>query len=126
MARDHLVVRLEVSSSQLDRIEAMLDRLLTQEAASMSDLKDVQSKIQKLSDDVAAESTVTDSAVALLTGMNQTLKDVKKQLADAIASNDPAAIQAAADALDAVTSAVDLNSQRLADAVSANTPAEGE
>jgi hypothetical protein len=68
----------------------------------MATLKDIQ-------DDVTAEKTVIDSAVALLAGLSQQLKD-------AIAANDPAALQAIVDGLDA-------NKAELAAAVTANTPA---
>lgn len=57
---------------------------------------------------VAAEKTVVDSAVILLGGLSQQLKD-------ALASGDPAAIQAIVDSIDA-------QKQELADAVMANTP----
>lgn len=53
--------------------------------------------------------TVDDSVVALLQGLSAQLKA-------AIAANDPAKIQAVADALDAQTA-------ELSDAVTANTPA---
>ena len=70
-------------------------------------------KMAKTLDDlvaqVAALTTVDDSVVALLT-------DIKARLDAAIASGDPTKIQALSDALAAQT-------QRLADAVVANTPA---
>ena len=58
---------------------------------------------------VAAEKTVEDSVVALLQTLSADLKA-------ALASNDPAAMQAVVDQIDA-------NAKALADAVSANTPA---
>ena len=58
---------------------------------------------------VAAEKAVEDSVVTLLNGISQQLKD-------AIAANDPAAMQAVVDQIDA-------NRQAMADAVVANTPA---
>ena len=62
-----------------------------------------------LADAVAAEHTVVESVVALLAG-------IKAALDDAIAANDPAAIQAVADSIAADT-------KELSDAVVANTPA---
>lgn len=59
---------------------------------------------------VEANTTVDESAVALLQGL-------KAKLDAAIASGDPAAVKALSDQLGAST-------QRLADAVAANTPAE--
>lgn len=67
----------------------------------MATLADVAAK-------VAAEKTVVDSAVVLLGGLSQQLKD-------ALASQDPAAVQAVIDQIDAQT-------QTLAAAVVANTP----
>ena len=64
--------------------------------------------LQDLVADVQSLKTVDDSVVALLNGLSQQLKD-------AIAANDPAAIQAVADAIEGETA-------RLATAVAANTP----
>lgn len=69
----------------------------------------IMATIQELADDVAAQATIVDSVLTLVQGLSQ-------QLADAIANGaDPAALQAIKDQLDA-------NTQRLADAVSENTP----
>jgi hypothetical protein len=51
------------------------------------------------------------------------IADLKSQLAAAIAANDPAAIQAVADSLSALSTKVDADKQKLADAATANTPA---
>lgn len=64
--------------------------------------------IDDISVHVAAQTTVIESVEALLTQLSQMLKD-------ALASNDPAKIQAAIDAIDA-------NSARLSADVVANTP----
>jgi uncharacterized protein YoxC len=87
------------TARRLDQIETAL---LSIGRNIMATLKDIQ-------DDVTAEKTVIDSAVALLAGLSQQLKD-------AIAANDPAALQAIVDGLDA-------NKAELAAAVTANTPA---
>ena len=58
---------------------------------------------------VADEKTVEDSVLALLT-------NVEQQLKDAIAQNDPAAMQAVVDQIAA-------NKRAMADAVAANTAA---
>lgn len=68
----------------------------------MATLSDLQAE-------VAAVKTVEDSAETLLAGLSQQLKD-------ALAQNDPAAIQAVIDALDSSKSA-------LAASVAQNTPA---
>lgn len=78
----------------------LLKALLTLGAKIMATLEDVKAA-------VAAEKTVVDSAITLLKGLHD-------QLAAAIASNDPAALQAVADDLKAQTDS-------LAAAVAANT-----
>jgi hypothetical protein len=65
--------------------------------------------LSTLQTEVSANSDAVQSAVTLISGLAQQLKD-------ALAANDPAAIQALADQLDA-------NTQSLAAAVTANTPA---
>lgn len=65
--------------------------------------------IQELRDQVAAQRSVVESAVTLLKGLHD-------QLTTAIASSDPAAIQAVADDLKNQTTT-------LASAVQENTPA---
>jgi tRNA threonylcarbamoyladenosine modification (KEOPS) complex Pcc1 subunit len=84
---------------KLDQILAALTRM---EITIMATLKDIQ-------DAVAAENTVVDSAITLLT-------QIHDELAAAIAANDPAALQAVVDSINA-------EKQKLADAVVANTPA---
>lgn len=88
--------------NQLDRIERKLNGLLKQEEAEMSALDDLRKQVQKNSD-------LEESAVTLIQGIAQQLKD-------AIAAGDPAALTTLAAQLD--TSARDL-----AAAIAANTPA---
>lgn len=84
----------------LDEINAKLDRILRRE-------EDIMTATEDLHAAVAADTDVVSSAVTLLQGLAQ-------KLDDAIASGNPAAIQAEVDALRA-------NTQTLADAVAANT-----
>jgi len=65
--------------------------------------------LQDIRQAVADEKTVEDSVLALLTSVEQQLKN-------AIASNDPAAMQAIVDDITA-------HKQAMADAVAVNTPA---
>lgn len=90
----------------LRRIEHTLAQLVHQEEQTMATIADLQTE-------VGQNTSVTESAVALLNGLSQQLKD-------ALAANDPAAIQAVVDQLDANTSA-------LAEAVTQNTapPSDG-
>jgi hypothetical protein len=66
--------------------------------------------IQELKDAVTRNTSVDDSVLTLLQGISQQLKDAQ-------AANDPAAI---AD----VIAQLDANTQKMTDAVSANTPAD--
>lgn len=85
-------------------LRALSNRLTALEATIMSALENLRAQVE-------ANTTVTESAITLLNGL-------KAKLDDAIASGDPAAIQALSDSLGAET-------QRLADAVQANqAPAE--
>ena len=74
--------------------------------------KQIMAALENLRTEVGETKTVMGSAVTLLDGLNQKLKD-------AIASGDPAQIQALSDELDASTN-------QLAEAITRNTPAEGE
>lgn len=100
----------------LEKISLQLDALYTliQEAIQGQDTEDVviMATIQDLQDSVAANTTVGESVLTLVSGLSQ-------QLADAIASGDPTALQNLKDQLDQET-------QRFADAVAANTPAATE
>jgi len=71
----------------------------------------MSAQLDALAAAVAANTTVTESAITLLTGLHAKLVELLS--ADVI---DPVAVQALADDLSAQT-------QALADAVSANTPA---
>lgn len=96
MNKDHIEYR--------GKCYSLLDALaliLRKEDKIMALLDDVIQKVTKLTE-------VDDSVVALL-------NELKAKLDDAIASNDPAKLQAVSDALGAQT-------DRLAAAVAANTP----
>lgn len=65
--------------------------------------------MQELTAAVQRNTDVDDSVLTMISGISQQLKDAQAQ-------NDPAAIQAVIDQLDA-------NTKKMADAVTANTPA---
>ena len=77
--------------------------------------------VSKLTADVAAQTTVISSAVALITGLNASIGDLRTQLAAAIASNDPAAVAAVQASLDDLDAKVAANTASLMVAVPANT-----
>ena len=93
-------------------MDTLLASLVAVAAAAVIYLKleKIMSALTDLQTEVAENKTVMGSAVALLEGL-------KAKLDEAIASGDPAALQALSAELDANTNA-------LANAVSANTPAD--
>lgn len=93
--------RWEYLFERLDAIDAAIAQLKTQGEQIMATLADITAA-------VAAEKTVEDSVITLLQQLSQMLKD-------AIAANDPVAMQAVVDQLNA-------NAKTLSDAVVANTP----
>lgn len=100
-----------------------LDLLNHQNKKIMSTLADVQAKVVQLTQKVTDETSVIESAITLIGGFNQTLADIKQQLADAIAQNDPVAMQAVVDSIDQTIVSIDTEKAKLADAVVAGTPA---
>ena len=86
-------------------------------------LKDVQTQLDSLAKAVAANTTIGGSIVTLLKGLTTMIADLRQQLADAIAANDPVAIQAVLDALTALETSVAADTKALADAATENTPA---
>lgn len=87
---------------RLDRLLVLVTQLLQKDTKIMATLDDITAA-------VAAEATVEQSAITLLTSLHD-------QLAAALASQDPAAIQAVVDQLGTNTAA-------LSAAIAANTPA---
>lgn len=62
---------------------------------------------------------VTNSVLQFLSDQSVVLADIRKQLADAVAANDPAAMKAAQDKLDAFATAMDENDDKIAKAIEA-------
>lgn len=88
-------------TERLDRIDAAITVL-------HKEIRHMSGELDALKAAVAAENTVIDSAIALLTG-------IKAALDAAIAANDPAA-------LTALSTEIAAKTQALSDAVVANTP----
>lgn len=84
-------------------------------------LSDIQQKVNTLIQDVTDEDTVIDSAVTLITGLVQTLADLKAQLA--AAGTDATALASVGDSLDGLISTVSSKKDALAASVAAGTPA---
>lgn len=84
------------------------------ENIAMADVNDVKAAIQKLQDDVTAAKAVEDSAVALLNGLTQLLKD---------ATSSAGSFDELKSSVDAIAAQVESDTAALSDAVTANTPA---
>ena len=87
----------------------------------MKTLADLKTDILALAAKVTAENTVIDGAVTAFKGVTSSLQTVTQQLKDAIANQDPAAIDQAATDLENLTATVDQETMTLATAI-ATTP----
>ena len=94
--------RIERLDDTVHTANIMIRKIKRNEDEIMVSLADIKAKVE-------AEKTVEDSMVALLQSINQQLKD-------AIANDDPAAMQEIVDMLDN-------NTRVMSEAVTANTPA---
>lgn len=98
-------------------------------AKKMSDFAaDFETRFNSLTEDVAAQTTVNQSAITLLNGISAQNTAFKAQIQELIDSAgtdaDRAKLQAVVDGMDAQNAAMDAQRQELADAVTANTAAE--
>lgn len=100
----------------------LFEQILAHVRETQMNVKDIQTSIDNLGTRISDLETVEESSITLLGGLSATIADLKKQLEDAVAANDPSAVQAALDALGALGTKVDTDKQKLADAVTANTP----
>lgn len=108
---------------RLDSILAHIIALQAQGSTVMATLADIQAKLASLTASVANETSIDQSIITLVQGLAAQIAALKDQLAAAIAANDPAALQAVVDGLGSVQTTIDSNAQKIADAVTANTPA---
>ena len=106
---------IQQNNALLKDIQGKLTILLVQENSIMIDTS-------KLVAEVANETTVEQSVLTLVTNMAANEAALSKQLADAIAANDPTALAAVQAAIDASVATLQANDAALAAAVTANTP----
>ena len=97
-------MRLYRIENKLDQLLALVQASATREESQMSAMGDAIAKLQA---DVAAETTVDQSAITLLNGIPQLIKD---------AAGDPSA-------LNDLAASIEANTAGLASAVTQNTPA---
>lgn len=111
-----------------DGVNARLDAILTQlrsssakESQIMASVTDVKAQADKALAAIAQESDKDDSIIALVTANTAVISSLKQQLADAIAGNDPAGLQAVLDQLTAAETSSLANAAKVTAAVNANT-----
>lgn len=109
------------TDQKLDTILQTLKAIQTQEAKIMAVLDTLKANVAALVASVAAEKTVIDSAVLVIQGLVAQMTVLVQQLQDAIAENDPVAIQAAADDIAAQNQAVQDQTAELAAAIPQGT-----
>ena len=125
-----------ISPSQLDQLARRFEGFLPHGAAqAVMRMEGVLSAMRRLIEVMAldfsklvaaaeARKTVDDSIIAMVSALSTQLKDVSRQLFELRASGDldTSGIQKQ---IDDMAASADAESQRLADAVKANTPAAG-
>lgn len=94
-----------------------IQSLITEKVMPLID--DLQAKADALLVSVQKNSDVDDSILEVVTGQAQTIRDLKTAL-DA-AGTDPAKLAALGATMDQLAAKVDADSQKVADAVTANT-----
>jgi len=122
----HYIHHEEASGEVRGVLTAILQRLGVLEAQGaqiMATVQEVKAAADALVTNIADESTVDDSIIALLEGISAQNASLAQQLADAIAANDPAALQVVLDNMTAANAAVDANKAKIVAAVTAGTPA---
>jgi hypothetical protein len=106
-----------------DDVNRKLDQLLADVQVLNRRMRYMAIDLSKITASVARENTVGDSVLTLVQGLVDQMTALSKQLADAIANSDPGAIAAVQAALDDLAAKADAESDKMAAAVSANTPA---
>lgn len=102
---------------------ALLSELVKGQHTIMAKLSDIQSRMATLQQGVQAETDAEQAIIKLLKGQTDQLTDLNNQLKDALANNDPAGLQAVSDGLDNFISTAKANTDAMAAAAVANTPA---
>ncbi len=111
-----ILMAVQAQGAQLNRIENLLNAVLRLENTEMI-------STQALTDATARETTAVASVLTMVKGIAANQADLAKQLALAIAANDPTAIAAVQKAIDDSATQISANADALAAAVVQNTPA---
>lgn len=105
------------------KTNALLTQLVARSNTEMAGIKDLQAALTSQTASIKANTDAENSCVVLLQTISANQKLTNQQLADAMANNDPVAMQAALDLAVANQAALDKNTADIAAAVVANTPA---
>jgi chromosome segregation ATPase len=123
-ANEEIIARLVVIDTQLRSLQASIAQVLTKEKSIMVSVADIQAKADATLANVRAETDVVNAVKQVVQLNNDMIAALKQQLADAIANGaDAAQLQTLSDTLDAIQAANTSNTQVVADAVAAGTPA---
>lgn len=87
-------------------------------------IEDIQAKADETLAKVTADADVSNAVKTVVLHQNDTLTALQAQIAELLASNDPAALQKLSDTIDAIKATETANAQVVADAVTAGTPVE--
>ena len=108
--------------ARLDEIHDLLGLVIqNQESNIMPSLDELQAKADATLANVTAETDLDNAIAKIVTDQNNTIIDLKAQLA--AAGTDPVKLQALSDTLDNILATNTSNTKIVADAVTANTPA---
>jgi len=108
----------EFWGTKLDRIEFKLNRLLSIVTGANMATKET---LDRLTADVAADKDAVSAATKALNGFTATVADLTQKLQDAIASDDEAAVKAAADQIEQNIADLKAATPAVAQAIDANT-----
>ena len=117
----HIHVHVKPDHEVVALLNDVLNRLDLMESNIMPSLDELQAKADSTLANVTAETDLDNAIAKIVTDQNNTIIDLKAQLA--AAGTDPAKLQALADTLDNILATNTSNTKIVADAVTANTPA---
>lgn len=112
-----------VDAEDLADIKSQLATLISQGATEMASISDVNAALLTLAVSVQADTDAVSAGTTLIQQLSAQQALLNQELKDALAANDPVAIQAAVDKISAFNATVANNAANLAAAVAAGTPA---
>jgi hypothetical protein len=117
----HVYLHVKPDPEVVALLNDVLSRLNLMESNIMPSLDELQAKADSTLANVTAETDLDNAIAKIVTDQNNTIIDLKAQLA--AAGTDPVKLQALSDTLDNILSTNTSNTKIVADAVTANTPA---